>query len=331
MEKSGKRGKIPQQDWPSIIKRYEAGETLANIARTYDCSPPAISYILNRSRARDSNAERAVPAATASSEAHAVRSRPSQTPNIEALHDKAGGTGTAAQKGAAASRSRAQQREVRAKKPPRHPAEDLSPEQAIAVPEARPTAESQDAQSKDQGRQNIDPPLGGSGVHEPRTVPDRSPGNEPRRTLHLSLFHADAHRSAGERPEASGSAQHSAGPSASTQQSPPRASQASPAHYGMPRNGGVMRMMSEPLMSEPRKMKEAGAFIDQALRERVDGDIAAFLAAFDEALARDTPASRAGLRAATDRLLRAGARTRIELERLEARAPLPRQDELDAR
>lgn len=92
-----------------------------------------------------------------------------------------------------------------------------------------------------------------------------------------------------------------------------------------------MRMMSEPLMSEPRKMKEAGAFIDQALRERVDGDIAAFLAAFDEALARDTPASRAGLRAATDRLLRAGARTRIELERLEARAPLPRQDELDAR
>src|SRR5262252_9708417 len=53
MERSGKRGKIPQQDWPSIIKRYEAGETLASIARTYDCSPPAISYVLSRSRARD--------------------------------------------------------------------------------------------------------------------------------------------------------------------------------------------------------------------------------------------------------------------------------------
>jgi hypothetical protein len=32
------------------------------------------------------------------------------------------------------------------------------------------------------------------------------------------------------------------------------------------------------------------------------------------------------LREATDRLLRAGARTRIELERLEARMPLPRRD-----
>ncbi len=57
MERSSKRGKIPQQDWPSIIKRYEAGETLASIARTYDCSPPAISYILSRSRARDATAE----------------------------------------------------------------------------------------------------------------------------------------------------------------------------------------------------------------------------------------------------------------------------------
>src|SRR5258707_7893340 len=52
MERSSKRGKIPQQDWPSIMVRYEAGETLANIARTYDCSPPAISYIVSRSRAR---------------------------------------------------------------------------------------------------------------------------------------------------------------------------------------------------------------------------------------------------------------------------------------
>src|ERR1700739_3919204 len=50
MERSNKRGKIPQRDWPAIIKRYEAGETLASIARTYDCSPPAISYIVSRSR-----------------------------------------------------------------------------------------------------------------------------------------------------------------------------------------------------------------------------------------------------------------------------------------
>jgi hypothetical protein len=34
------------------MARYEAGETLSSIARTYDCSPPAISYVVSRSRAR---------------------------------------------------------------------------------------------------------------------------------------------------------------------------------------------------------------------------------------------------------------------------------------
>jgi hypothetical protein len=63
-------------------------------------------------------------------------------------------------------------------------------------------------------------------------------------------------------------------------------------------------------------------FIDKALRERVESDITVFLAAFDAALTYDTPENRTGLREATDRLLRAGARTRIELERLEARMPL---------
>jgi hypothetical protein len=69
-----------------------------------------------------------------------------------------------------------------------------------------------------------------------------------------------------------------------------------------------------------------GSFIDNELRARVDTDIAAFLSAFDAALAHDTQDSRTALREATDRLLRAGARTRIELERLEARVPLPPRD-----
>jgi hypothetical protein len=79
---------------------------------------------------------------------------------------------------------------------------------------------------------------------------------------------------------------------------------------------------------EGQRGREGGAFIDRALRERVDGDIAVFLAAFDAALDRDTPETRTELREATDRLLRAGARTRIELERLEARAPLPARDKI---
>ena len=70
------------------------------------------------------------------------------------------------------------------------------------------------------------------------------------------------------------------------------------------------------------KARDNGGFIDHALRERINEDIAAFLAAFDAALDHDTLESRTELREATDRLLRAGARTRIELERLEARIPL---------
>ena len=68
MEKSSKRGKIPQQDWPSIIARYEAGETLASIARTYDCSPPAISYIVSRTKARNAAAETTADPAPAAAE-----------------------------------------------------------------------------------------------------------------------------------------------------------------------------------------------------------------------------------------------------------------------
>src|SRR5947199_3843351 len=68
MERSSKRGKIPQKDWPSIMVRYEAGETLASIAKTYDCSPPAISYVVSRSRARPAAAV-ASPAAPVASAA----------------------------------------------------------------------------------------------------------------------------------------------------------------------------------------------------------------------------------------------------------------------
>jgi hypothetical protein len=79
-------------------------------------------------------------------------------------------------------------------------------------------------------------------------------------------------------------------------------------------------------VQDQRTSKEGGTFIDLALRHRVETDIVSFMAAFDAALSRDTSETRAGLREATDRLLRAGARTRIELERLEARAPLPTRD-----
>jgi len=77
----------------------------------------------------------------------------------------------------------------------------------------------------------------------------------------------------------------------------------------------------------PRK-NGSSSYIDKDLRARVDSDIAAFLAAFDGALTEDTQQSRSALREATDRLLRVGARTQIELERLEARMPLPPRDNI---
>jgi hypothetical protein len=84
MEKPSKRGKIPQQDWPSIITRYETGETLASIARTYDCSPPAISYIVSRSRARNAAAEATTSGESMPSETHLVESLPTRIAAVEA-------------------------------------------------------------------------------------------------------------------------------------------------------------------------------------------------------------------------------------------------------
>jgi hypothetical protein len=138
----------------------------------------------------------------------------------------------------------------------------------------------------------------------------RSQNEEPRRTLHLSL---PPDR------DALGTGQRFATSPAGTQ----REGLVDAIRSSTAQDGPV----TVSAMGEP-KTKEGAAFIDQALRDRVDGDITAFLAAFDAALAEDTPESRADLRDATDRLLRAGARTRIELERLEARVPLssPRDD-----
>jgi hypothetical protein len=55
--------------------------------------------------------------------------------------------------------------------------------------------------------------------------------------------------------------------------------------------------------------------LDARLRERVNSDVAAFLVAFEAACDELTGDTCRSLLDATDRLLRAGARTRIEIER----------------
>jgi hypothetical protein len=316
MERSSKRGKIPQQDWPSIIKRYEAGETLASIARTYDCSPPAISYILSRSRARDATADGTEQSAIESSEPRLVKGHPNDTPVSEFIN-------STSEIGEAALPPTAKASD---------PMDGLIPEPVsgpgaglngtagvseigadIAVTETPGRPAQRDIEEAAQAA----PSGNGTTGSEPQPV-------EPRHTLHLSLSHNNAHLMDTPHPDG-----HVADiPDASVvrpvgdqqqglTQHPARHH---PAPSAVANNGGAVRSTAE------SHKRDGGAFIDRALRERVDGDISAFLAAFDAALAEDTIESRVDLRNATDRLLRAGARTRIELERLEARVPLSARD-----
>lgn len=332
MEKSSKRGKIPQQDWPSIMTRYEAGETLASIARTYDCSPPAISYIVARSRARDAAAEAAAHTPPPSSEPQLVKGHPAETPagetpqaNLSASPTPASEVPSAAPRPIERSRSESERDEPR-----------LFPDEATRTPNpgrGRPLREGNGLEERyGQGERGAH--WAGNGNTGRSFGPAAAPpqDSESRRTLHLSLPHSgnDGPQDPDPRPQQAqitntpDSGERFAPRPAVGEQGFAQPSRPASGHYPPPDNGAPVRMLKE-----PQRSKEGAAFIDQALRERVDGDIAAFLAAFDAALAHDTPESRAGLREATDRLLRAGARTRIELERLEARVPLPPREKTE--
>jgi hypothetical protein len=42
------KGKIPRNEWPRIMSKYAAGESIAQIGRDYGCTAPAIRYIVKR-------------------------------------------------------------------------------------------------------------------------------------------------------------------------------------------------------------------------------------------------------------------------------------------
>ena len=350
MERSSKRGKIPQSDWPLIMARYEAGETLASIARTYDCSPPAISYVVSRSRSRHAADPQLPPSSPPPS------SPPPPSPPIV----------TEAQliKSVAIEAANGSARVLQPAVAPAHPQSAPRPlttgSAQPAEPEAQPVLQTASREA------DLPRPNGGSGAGAsernaalpspalpnppPRapaaayrapgpTLPAGAAGGDQRRTLHLSLGQSappNGAAHAAEPPPVERSAPGSfaqpaqppqplapnpgstQGPIAPVQSAVAAGlSETRPVGYqALPRNGD----------GDAERRRDGGTFIDQQLRERVDGDIAAFLAAFDAALLQDSPESRSALREATDRLLRAGARTRIELERLEARIPLPPRD-----
>ncbi|HYM71335.1 MAG TPA: hypothetical protein VET89_00020 [Stellaceae bacterium] len=335
MEKSSKRGKIPQTDWPLIMARYEAGETLASIARTYDCSAPAISYIVGRNRGKSAN-EASVPTPT---EPQLIKAHPSEsaTTTIEpAVAAPAVPAAVAPSPSAELAGGDVVMPRVPAGQEPgesleredtRHPHRDGSGDR-----QARPAG------------------LAATAVQRPNPA---AANGEPRPKLHLSLGNGNGSANGSHAPAGGNGHAHDAASNAERPSYPPQAQrlpqfqgaaervapkplQGSPRSAPFGRNGNGRDLFAaaegRPAAQAPRedgdpaRRKDNGAFIDQELRTRVDGDIAAFLAAFDAALAADTLESRFSLREATDRLLRAGARTRIELERLEARVPLTPRD-----
>jgi hypothetical protein len=333
MEKTGKRGKIPQSDWPLIMARYDAGETLASIARTYDCSPPAISYVVSRSRARQPAAETppTAPGPTVPQTApQLIKAAASEPVAISTI--QAPSAGAPPGNGQASDRP-----------------DEIWPREANGF--TRNGASERNAN-----------PLGMA----PRAAPPLQPtppshasvgpaNGDHRRTLHLSLGNMPqgngatppAEHHPGDQRGFASAGQHTEPPipqhQTTGEQFAPPTNPELPDNRAMPergRDGTAGTGFSEarpaayqgPVQRTDANLAHrkdgAGSYIDKELRARVDGDIAAFLVAFDAALLEDTQESRSALREATDRLLRAGARTRIELERLEARMPLPPRDNI---
>ncbi|MCG5244202.1 helix-turn-helix domain containing protein, partial [Azospirillum doebereinerae] len=59
-ESPKKRGRIPQSAWPQILERYHGGVTLSAIAREFECTPSAISYIIKKAEAASGQGELSV-------------------------------------------------------------------------------------------------------------------------------------------------------------------------------------------------------------------------------------------------------------------------------
>jgi len=327
MERSSKRGKIPQSDWPLIMARYEAGETLASIARTYDCSPPAISYVVSRSRARPVQPP---PAKAPGGSAQLLKSLPADPagsgtgkPLVPVNGNEANGeTVPRAANGFynGNGAGHAERPIAAAAEPP----QTLTPPAAQARPVPPPMAARPAATPASAA------PAPVAGV--PAAQPAGAANGDHRRKLHLSLggapqAHAGSHHHAPGNGHAPGSEIFAPrGERPQQHPEPDRRQDSFGANAGQPRPAAPSGQNGERHGDDMHRKENGGSFIDRELRNRVEGDIAAFFAAFDAALAEDTVQSRSALREATDRLLRAGARTRIELERLEARMPLPPRD-----
>ena len=89
------------------------------------------------------------------------------------------------------------------------------------------------------------------------------------------------------------------------------------ASAGAPAAAALRTKLDEANLKRNSRSTLAQPAFNKAFRAHLTGEIAAFLEALGALGESDTPLHREALTDATDRLLRAAARTRIELERLE--------------
>lgn len=87
---SKRRGRIPQEDWASIVQRYRTGATLASIAKDYGCTPSAIAYVVKKAEEAgvdpvlgDDDAAAAAPEAAAAEPVPAVEPAAETEPPAE--------------------------------------------------------------------------------------------------------------------------------------------------------------------------------------------------------------------------------------------------------
>src|SRR6185437_5923611 len=76
------RGKIPHAEWPKIARRIGSGESLAAVARAYECTPPAIRYIVQRMSLKGTDGLRP---AERRGEVHPVEVPPQQAESAQAF------------------------------------------------------------------------------------------------------------------------------------------------------------------------------------------------------------------------------------------------------
>jgi transposase-like protein len=158
-----RRGRIPQSAWPHILERHRAGATLSAIAREFDCTPSAISYIVRKAEA--SGIEPA--AAPAAESANEPATEPTASGDVE--------TETVA----AASEPAAAEAEV--------PAPQEQPETVAQTAEPAPVAQPQPV---------VEPPAAAESAPEPRPVVKRVSPTEGRSQLRASDLGRGAAREA---------------------------------------------------------------------------------------------------------------------------------------